>query len=534
MGTIKYWLSKLRESAVSTAPIALVVVALFFVMRYALPADTFQERFMITNDEMYLFGIAVAMIVIGMTLFNAGTEESMTEIGHVIGGSLVKKKNLFFVIAMTFILGVLVTIAEPDLTVLSSQIGIHPQLIIWTIGVGVGTFLVVGILRVTFNKNLKLMFLGFYALAFTLIYIIDPRFLPICFDSGGVTTGPVTVPFLLGFGAGMAASHHGKNSEDSFGLTALCSVGPILSVIIIAIIMKGMGKGLPLMEDFVDPLSSMPADIWSGLLSSLMHTLVSVAISVGPLLGFFLIYELIFVRLPWKSILRIFIGMLFTYAGLVCFLTAVEAGFLPIASKLGQALGSKTDFFPIALGLGAVFGVFGVLAEPAVHVLVAQIESISDGAIKGRKVLFVLAFSIGAAVALHLVRAYFQFDLAYYIIPGYILVFVLSFLVPNIYTAMAFDSGGVASGPMTSTFVLPFCIGFAYSRYVADPSGGGDVYLYGFGLVAMVAMMPLIVLQTMGLSSQINSKLALYHAKRRLVEENDDQIVHFKMGGEFE
>ncbi len=526
MSSVKYWLSKLREAAISTAPIAIVVIAFFFVMRFALPPGTFADRFLISNEDIILFSIAVAMIVVGMALFNAGTEESMTEIGTIIGGSLVKKKNFFFVITMTFFLGVLVTIAEPDLTVLSSQIGIHPQIIVWTIGVGVGIFLVVGVLRVTFHKNLNIMFLAFYALAFTLIYLIDPRFLPICFDSGGVTTGPVTVPFLLGFGMGMAASRRGKNSEDSFGLTALCSIGPILSVIIIAMIMKGTGQTLPLMEEFVDPLSGLTGNMGDNLLHCFLSTLRSVVISIGPLLLFFLIYELIFIHLPWKNILRIFIGMLVTFLGLLCFLTAVEAGFLPIASKVGQALGSENKFFPYAAIIGALFGIFGVLAEPAVHVLVQQIELVSEGAIKARKVLIVLAVSIGAGVALHLVRAYFQFPLAYYIIPGYIIVFILSFLVPKIFTAMAFDSGGVASGPMTSTFVLPFCIGFSYSRFVSNPSGGSDVYLYGFGLVAMVAMVPLIVLQAMGLSGMIQTRLALAKAKKRLVEENDDQIVH--------
>ena len=526
MSSWKYWLGKLKESVISTLPIAIVVIAFFLIMRFAIPEGTFPERLLISNDDIILFSIACVMIVAGMALFNAGTEESMTEIGQIIGGSLVKKKHFFFVIVMTFFLGVLVTIAEPDLSVLSSQIGIHQQIIIWSIGVGVGIFLVVGVIRVTFNKNLNILFLSFYALAFTLIYLIDPRFLPICFDSGGVTTGPVTVPFLLGFGLGMAASRRGKNSEDSFGLTALCSIGPIISVIIIAMIMRASGKGLPLMEDFVDPLRALSGSMGDMFVHSLTNSLSSVAISVGPLLAFFLIYQAIFIRLPWKVIIRIFVGMLITYIGLVCFLAAVEAGFLPIASKVGQALGSDSQFFPAAIGIGALFGIFGVLAEPAVHVLVAQIEAVSDGAIKARKVLFVLAASIGVAVALHLLRAYFQFPLAYYIIPGYILVFVLSFLVPKIYTAMAFDSGGVASGPMTSTFVLPFCIGFSYSRYVSDPSGGSDVYLYGFGLVALVAMMPLIVLQAMGLQSQIQHKMALNRAKRRLVEDNDDQIVH--------
>lgn len=522
----KFWLSKLKESAISTAPIALVVLVIYLLERFGVFGAELDPRYLISDNNMIAFGISVVLIVLGMMLFNVGTEQSMSEIGQVIGGSLAKK-NIFFVIVMTAMLGILVTVAEPDLAVLSGQIGVNEQIIVWTIGVGVGIFLVIGVLRVLFRKNLNILFLSFYALAFALLYIIDPRFLPICFDSGGVTTGPVTVPFLLGFGLGMAASHgKGHSSEDSFGLTGLCSIGPILSVVIIALIMKSMGMNLPLMDDYVDPLTRLSDNIGENLRDATLSTMQSVAFSVVPILGFFLIYELIFVRLPWKNIFRVFLGMAITYAGLVCFLAAVESGFMPIASKLGQGFGSNSDYAVWALVLGGLFGVFGVLAEPAVHVLVAQIETVSDGAIKKTTVLAVMAGSIGVAVVLHLVRAYFEFDLMYYLIPGYILTFALSFVVPKIYTAMAFDSGGVASGPMTSTFILPFCIGFSYGRYAS--TGAGDVYLYGFGLVAMVALMPLIVLQTLGLQSVWKKEIALSRARKRIIEENDEQVVHFE------
>jgi len=520
VGKFKFWLSKLREAAISTAPIAILIVAVFLIERFALPANFFEEKYYIADHDIYAFLIAVVMIVFGTMLFSVGTEQSMTDIGKYIGSSVVKKKNIFFLIIMTFALGVLVTIAEPDLAVLSGQIGVAEEIIVGAVGVGVGVFLVIGVLRVAFKKNLNIMFLAFYGLVFILVYIIDPRFLPICFDSGGVTTGPVTVPFLLGFGLGMAASHGGKNSDDSFGLTALCSVGPILAVVIIAAVMKFSGHELPGMDQFADPLASLDGNIGNKLVHALLSSAKSVGYSVVPILVFFLVYELIFIKLPALTVLRIVLGMVVTYVGLVSFLSAVETGFMPIASKLGQSLGTDDKFLPFVILLGVLFGLFGVLAEPAVHVLVQQIVQVSDGAIKRWVVLLIFSLSIGVAVALQLTRAYFQFDLMYYLIPGYILIFSLSFLVPKIYTAMAFDSGGVASGPMTSTFVLPFCIGFAYAR-------GEDVYLYGFGLVAMVAMMPLIVLQMMGLITAIRRKHALALARKRLREEDDEQIIHF-------
>ena len=515
MTKVSYWLLKAKESLFSATPITLVIIIFFLLQRFAF-ADQFLEAHRISDVQFFTFLIAVVSIVVGMTLFNVGTEQSMTDIGQIIGSSLIKKKNLFFVLAMTFVLGVLVTIAEPDLTVLSGQIGTNPLVIIITIGFGVGLFLVVGVARVFSKKNLNMLFLAFYGLVFMLTYIIDPRFLPICFDAGGVTTGPVTVPFLLGFGVGLAASHGGKNSEDAFGLTALCSVGPIIAVCIIAWIMKLAGTELPETYVLATLSDNMGENIADGLLSSLRN----VAFSILPILGFFLLYELLFVRLPFKTVFRIINGMIITYAGLVLFLSAVEYGFLPIASKVGQGFGANDSLLGIAIFVGALFGVFGVLAEPAVHVLVQQIEDVTDGTIRKWQVLIVLALSIGVAVALTLIRAYFKFDVMYYLIPGYIIAFVLSFLVPPIFTAMAFDSGGVASGPMTSTFVLPFCIGFAFSR-------GDDVYLYGFGLVALVAMMPLIVLQAIGLAGGIRKSLALARARKRLVEDDDDQIIHF-------
>ena len=519
----KEWLAKLRESLLSASPIALVILAFFLITRFAFPADMFKgpdgSPVSIADGQMVSFGVAIVMVILGMALFNAGTEQSMTEIGRIIGGSLSKKNKFFFVIAMTFIIGVLVTVAEPDLAVLSDQVGIDANIIVWTIGIGVGVFLVIGVIRTTLHQSLNVLFLAFYGLCFALLYFIDPRFLPICFDSGGVTTGPVTVPFLLGFGLGMAATRNGKNSEDSFGLTALCSIGPILAIVIISLILKGTGRGLPL--DY--PISEASySSIWEGLMKSSEHTMLSVALSVLPILAFFIVYELIFIRIPGKELARIIVGMVITYLGLVLFLAAVEWAFLPIAQRVGLMLGGNEALHYVAVGIGALFGVFGVLAEPAVHVLVSQMEQVSDGAIRRWQVLLVLAIANGAAVALSVLRCHFRFGLEFYIIPGYILAFVLSFLVPKIYTAMAFDSGGVASGPMTSTFVLPFCIGFAFSF-------GVDVYSYGFGLVAVVAMMPILVVQALGLQARIKSSVALSRARRRIVEENDDQIIHFDM-----
>lgn len=530
MSQIKYLLEKLKESLTSTLPIFFVVLIFFILQKcnvFAPMSNPTYEQYLIKDEHMISFGIATALIIIGMAFFNLGTEQSMMEIGSIVGGSLTKKGKLLLIIAMSFILGVFVTIAEPDLSVLAGQIGIDKIIIIAAIGVGVGIFLVVGVLRVLFKKGLNIMFIAFYGLAFLLAYLINPRFLPICFDSGGVTTGPVTVPFILGFGAGLAASKaSGKSGEDSFGFTALCSVGPIIAVIIISLFLGDLPSDAASIEGILG-LDALSAPLGTSILNGLLGSAKEVGIAIVPVLLFFIVYELIFIKLPLKRLIKILIGILYAYFGLTLFLGSVSFGFLPVAKEIGMAFGSSSAFFPIALGCGALFGVFGVLAEPAVHVLTRQIEVVSEGNIKAKTVLGVLAIAIGSAVVLHLIRAYYQFSIIYYLVPGYLLAIALTFCVPKIYTAMAFDSGGVASGPMTSTFILPFCIGFSYS-HAQDiaPSETPDIYMYGFGLVSLVAMMPLIVVQLLGLTAEFKHVLMYNRARKRIVEEDDDQIIH--------
>ncbi len=522
---VRYWFGKFLDSFLSTLPIFLVVLVLYLLEKFGVWVFAgLPEGSYITDQEFIAFSVCAVLIAIGLGLFTAGADQSMTQIGELVGGSVLKKRKLFLVIAMTFVLGVFVTVAEPDLTVLSGQLdGISPPLVIWTIGLGVGLFLVIGVLRIIFRKPLNIFFIVFYGLVFMLAYLVDPRLLPICFDSGGVTTGPVTVPFILAFGVGIAANRQGARSgDDSFGLTALCSIGPILAVMVLARFVN------PEILESHHMLTAINSDFWPNLGSIAIDCLLDVGLAILPIAIFFLVYDLIFLRLPPLKLARIFIGLIYAYVGLVALLAAVNAGFKPLASKVGESLGGHQELFPAALILAGLFGLFGVFAEPAVHVLAKQIETVSEGAIKRNMVLVVLALSIGAAVVLSVIRSYFQFDLMYYLIPGYIIAMALSFVVPKIYTAMAFDSGGVASGPMTSTFVLPFCIGFAYSELSGgDSVNTGHVYQYGFGLVAMVAMMPLIVLQLVGLYVQVKTAILYRRARSRIVEENDDQIIHF-------
>lgn len=519
---LKEFLGKLGENFLAVLPIFVIVTILF-----AVPG-------IVTNGskwESYLaFVICAIFVGLGLSLFTMGVDESMSRIGQAVGESLFKKKNVFFIVIMTFIIGVLVTVAEPDLSVMASQIGWEKITLIAFVGIGVGLFVVFGVLRILFGKDLRIMFICFYAIVFMLASIVDKRFLPIAFDSGGVTTGPVTVPFILAFGAGLAASkaNKGRSGEDAFGLTALASVGPIVAVMVMSLFMDV--DNMVYTPD-LSPLESLSgwgdfAPVFFGLVGEyLLEELKNVAIAIAPIAAFFFVYNLIFLRYRWKQTLKIYVNLLYASFGLVVFLTTVNVGFLPTATEIGKGLGGNEEWVWLAILVGALFGIFGVIAEPAVHVLVHQVEHVSEGTISSKSVLLVLAFAVGGGVALAVVRAYYGFTILYYMIPGYLIALGLTFLVPKIYTSIAFDSGGVASGPMASTFVMPFVIGFTISAH-----GSEAVYENAFGCVAMIALMPLIVVQLMGFTAEAKRSLANFRTRKAFMGEDEAVIIDFTEG----
>lgn len=519
--TLMFWLKSLGTNFLSIIPIVVLVSVLFF-------SGILPDFNTSNSSQVYVgFLICAVMIGVGLTLFITGTEKSMSEIGTVIGHTLFKRRSLPLILFLTALLGFLVTIAEPDLKVTASQIGFDETMFTIMVGLGVALFLVFGVLRIIFNKGLNIMFIAFYCIVFMLAGIVNPKFLPICFDSGGVTTGPVTVPFILAFGAGLAASKsNGKTgSADSFGLTALASVGPIIMVMIMGLFIDfdsiQYHWETPTLET-VKTWEEFWPTLGNGLAVGFKEQLLSVLLAIVPIGAFFIIYELIFVKLPVKTLLKIGVGLIYFYVGLVLFMTAVDLGFLPVAQMVGVAFAHETKYVWLAILVGGFFGFSGTLAEPAVHVLVKQIEDVSEGRIKANTVLLVMAVAIGGGVALAVTRSYFEFSILYYMVPGYMIALGLTFIVPPIYTAMAFDSGGVASGPMASTFVMPFVVGFSYGLFGAD-----SVFEFAFGCVAMIALMPLIVIQLMGLISEMKKKLTLLAAKKAFIEPGDNQVIHF-------
>lgn len=506
---MKLLAEKIKEALVSALPVTLMVYLLALT-----------PYFDLSLRELGCFTLGGVALILGIGLFNLGADLAMTPMGAHVGSGLSKQKNLPLLLGVSFALGMLITIAEPDLQVLAKQVStvMNSTLLIFTVGVGVGLFLLVAVLKIVFQRSLSQILMLFYMLLFALALILVTQgggdMLPLAFDSGGVTTGPITVPFIMALGVGIAnvlGDRHSK--ENSFGLVALCSVGPILAVLLLGIFSRReLSYQLP---DF-----SIPQDVWGAFGQNFLHTAQEVGLALGMILAAFLICQLAFLRLPRKRLRRIGLGAVFTYLGLVIFLTGVNVGFMPVGYKLGQSLAQLGPMALTLFGLG--LGVLVVLAEPAIHVLNGQVEEVTGGLISRRSMLVGLCIGVGSAIALSMVRVLAGFSIIYYLIPGYFLALALSFFVPPVYTAIAFDSGGVASGPMTSGFLLPMTIGVCVSL-----RGQESVLFSAFGMVALVAMAPLITIQLLGFRGIVARRVGERKAMRRILEADDQQIINF-------
>ena len=475
---------KIRESLVSVLPIIAIVTLLCL---FLVPM---QPTLLLT------FLIGALMIVVGLGLFSLGAERSMTIIGSKIGTALTKIGKLPVIILVAFALGVAVTVAEPDLQVLADTVpNIDKTVLLAAVGISVGFFMVVCMMRILYGINLRWVLLGCYIVIFVLAAFTDREFLCIAFDSGGVTTGPMTVPFILALGVGISHVRSDRRAEaDSFGLVALCSIGPILSVLLLGFFGSGSGEAAGITPVHFDSTTG----IGTAFLRELPVYMKEMAVAMLPIVAIFLLFQLFVFRMNLRSFGKIFVGIVYTYVGLVLFLTGVNVGFSNLGAELGAALVSSSLEW-LLIPLAALLGWFIISAEPAVTVLEKQIEEVSAGAIPGKAIKVSLSVAIALAMALAMLRVVTGISILWFLVPGYAIALGLSFFVPDIYTAIAFDSGGVASGPMTATFMLQFMMGVSIAL-------GGNVLTDAFGIVAMVAMMPLLSIQMVGFYYQIKAK----------------------------
>ena len=501
--------TKIKEALVSALPITLIV--------YGLALTPF---FNFTNIELVTFTIGAILLVLGIGLFNMGADLAMTPMGTHVGSGLSKQRKLLLLLSVCFVLGMLITIAEPDLQVLAKQVGavMNGTVLIYAVGIGVGAFLVVAIMKIVFKRSLSQILMLFYMLLFALGLMLvvqgNENLLPLAFDSGGVTTGPITVPFIMALGVGISSVLGDRRSkENSFGLVALCSVGPIAAVLLL-----GMFSSNDLTYQVPD--YEVSADVLGAFIHTAGHTAKEVALALGLIVVFFLICQFAFLRLPKRRLLKIGVGVVFTYVGLVMFLTGVNVGFMPIGYQLGFALAKGNKVLLTLFGL--LMGVLVVLAEPAIHVLNTQVEEVTGGLVTRKAMITGLCIGVGSSIALSVIRIIFDFSIVYYIIPGYFISLALSLFVPPVYTAIAFDSGGVASGPMTSGFILPFATGVCVCL-----QGEAAVLRDAFGVVALVAMTPLITIQLLGFRSIIDRRMKEHRAMKRILDADDQQIINF-------
>ena len=506
---MKELLAKIREALLSALPITAIVYVL-----------SLTPWFNFSAAELISFTVGAVLLIVGLGLFSLGADLAMTPMGTYVGAGLSRQKKLGLLLVVCFVLGMLITIAEPDLQVLSKQVSavMNGTVLIYAVGIGVGAFLMVAILRIVFRKALSNILMLFYMLLFALALMLvvngNEALMPLAFDSGGVTTGPITVPFIMALGVGISSVLGDRHSqENSFGLVSLCSIGPILAVLMLGIFSSND-------QTYAVPDYAVSSQIADAFLHTAMHTCEEVALALGLIVVFFLLCQGIFLKLPKKRLLKIGLGVIFTYIGLVMFLTGVNVGFMPIGYKLGFELATLNEW--ALVGIGLVMGVLVVLAEPAIHVLNAQVEDITGGYVSKKSMMIGLCVGVGASIALSVIRIIFDFSIVYYVIPGYFISLGLSLFVPPVYTAIAFDSGGVASGPMTSGFILPFATGVCMCL-----QGEAAVLRDAFGVVALVAMTPLITIQLLGFKAIVSERIAEKRAMKRILGADDQQIINF-------
>ena len=516
-------LAKMKETAVSVLPVMAIVLFLGFTF---VPLD----KFMLAR-----FVVGGLLLIIGLTIFLLGVDLGIQPMGQRCGAELTKKRSLTLLLTVAFIIGFIVTAAEPDIQVFGDQVrGIFPFVnkltITFVIAGGVGLFIMLGLLRTVLNLSIKWTFFIAYVLLFAVSFFAPGSFLGIAFDSGGATTGPMTVPFIMALGLGVSSVR--DDNDNSFGLTGICSIGPVMAVLIYAIVLRAGGaftsvgeQPLTEAEGLVENTATAGgffSQIFSPFGTTAGHVFHEALISITPLFGLFIIFQIFLLKMTKRQVIRIIIGFIYAFIGLTVFLIGVNGGFSQAGAALGQKLGELAvsrggAWYILLIGTGLALGAIIVCAEPAVWVLSEQVEQVSGGTIRRRILLVFLSVGTALAIGLSMWRAVAGFNLKYILIPGYAIAMILMIFCPSLFSGIAFDSGGVASGPLTSTFVLSFTLGAA-----ASGKGGND----SFGVIALVAMMPLLAIQIMGIIFKVQqNKTAKVQTQNNDMPEGNGEVA---------
>lgn len=483
--------SKIKEVLYAVLPITIIVLILHVTLA---PLDPIL---------IFRFIIGAILIIIGLAIFLFGVDIGITPIGRSMGGTIAKSNKVWMVVVAGLMLGFFISIAEPDLHILARQVDlvtsglISKASIVVVVSIGIGALISVGLVRIVFNFPLYKLLTILYLIILVLAIFTSPEFLAISFDASGATTGALTVPFILALALGVSAlKKDSKASEkDSFGLVAIASTGAIISVMIMNIISKTDKISGSLEHHEMDTVS---------LIGPFIHELPIIAgeiiVALLPIILLFLVFQKISFKMSKNSVRKILMGLIFTFVGLVLFLVGVNAGFMDVGTAIGHSIASLDNKAYVVI-IAFILGLVTILAEPAVHVLTHQIEDVTSGYVQRKVVIGTLSLGVGLAVALSMIRIIIpELQLWHYLLPGYIIAIIMTYFVPKLFVGIAFDSGGVASGPMTATFILAFVQG------AAESIEGANVLVDGFGMIAMVALTPLIALQVLGLIFKLKSK----------------------------
>lgn len=478
---------KISESLSAVLPITGIVLMLSLLL---VPIEI---------GTMVMFLVGAVMLVVGMGFFQLGAEMSMTPLGEGIGVQISKTRNIVLIVVIGFAMGAIITISEPDLQVLAEQVPSIPNMtLILTVAVGVGIFLALAILRILFQIHLSTILIILYIALIGISFFVSKDFLAVAFDSGGVTTGPMTVPFIMAMGVGLASVRGDKNaSSDSFGLVALSSIGPILAVLILGFFYHPTEAAYTASAMFGVVTTR---DVVKEFLINIPPYVKEVLVSLVPVIAVLAFFQLLTHRYQRRQIKRIRVGFIYTYIGLVLFLCGVNVGFAPVGSFIGKEIASASWKW-LLIPIGMLIGYYIVKAEPAIQVLNHQVEEVTNGAVAAKSMNRCLSIGVSVSVGLAMLRVLTGLPIQWIVIPGYVIALILSRFVPRMFVGIAFDSGGVASGPMTTTFLLPLSIG-------ACEAVGGNVMTDAFGVVALVALTPLIAVQIMGIQYQYKLKTA--------------------------
>ena len=491
---------KLNEAVSSIIPVMIIMLVISFILKF---------------DIVTIISILIStlLLIIGVTLFTLGADFSMMEIGKTISSGLLKTKKVSIILLVSLVVGIVITIAEPDLKVLASQMtAINSNTLILSVGVGVGIFLSVAAARIIYQISLKKIIAVCYSILIIMLFISKREMIPLSFDSGGVTTGPMSVPFILAMGIGFASSRSRKNSSnDSFGLIALCSIGPILTVLILGLFMN---SSLTYTYNIKPEVTDYGLLI-TNYINEIIPIFKDVFMSLLPMIGVFVVFSLITREVSKRQIIKISIGIPIILIGLTLFFIGVNVGYLPVAYLLGINLFNR--FKNLLIPIGMIIGFVIVKAEPAVAVLTEQIEKLTEGSIKRSVMNNTIAIGVSVAVGLAIYRVISGVSINMFLFIGYLIALILMKFSPNIFTMVAFDSGGAVTGPMTTSFLLPLIIGICYAS-------GGNVLTDAFGLVAFVALSPLLTIQTLGIIYNQKSK------SRLKLDTIDETIIEYKRG----